>query len=95
MLLKEILTKMIYYSQIIRSTLSYASTTMHKGSKHANACYFFAVDKAEKKEVRVVHYSTEKMVANFSTKQAQEKAFIFHQNTIAGVSSEEYSLCKQ
>ena len=42
--------------------------SVSKGSKHINVQYFFVVDKAEKKEVQIVYYLTEKMIADFSTK---------------------------
>ena len=44
------------------------------------------VDKAIKKEVKMVYYPTNKMVADFSTKLTQEKVFVFHCNIIIGVS---------
>ena len=42
-----------------------------KGSKHDNVRCFFVVDMVDKKEVRLVCYPIEKMMADYSTKPTQ------------------------
>ena len=46
-----------------------------KGSKHINARYFFVADKVEKKELKIIYYSAEKMIADYSTKPTQGTLF--------------------
>ena len=53
-----------------------------KGSKHINIRHFFVADKITKKEVRVVHCPTDKMIANNSTKPTQGTLFVFQFNSI-------------
>ena len=66
-----------------------------EGSKHINVRHFFVVDKVENKEVRVMYCPTEEMVADFSSKPLQGKLFVAHQNTMLGVSTDEFDLYKQ
>lgn len=47
--------------------------------------YFFVVDKFKNKEAKIVHYPTEKMVADYSSKPTQEELFEFQRNTILGI----------
>ena len=66
-----------------------------RGSKYINAMHFFVVDKMEKKEFRMVHFTTAKIIADYSTKPTQEKVFTLHRNTIMGVSEKKYKTHKQ
>ena len=61
--------------------------------------YFFVVDKVEKKELKIVYYSIEKMITDYSTKRTQDALFIYERNTILGIKEawykkklEEYNL---
>ena len=46
--------------------------SVEKGSKHTHVRHFFVVDELDKKEVKIVHCPTDKMVADFSSKPLQE-----------------------
>ena len=67
---------------------------MGKGSKHINVRYFFVVDKMEKKDVKMVYYPTEKMIANYSTKPTQGSLFVYQRNTIMGAKENEFAMHK-
>ena len=45
-----------------------------KGSNYLSVRCFFVVDKLDQKEVKIAHYPTEKMAADFSSKQMRHKA---------------------
>ena len=47
--------------------------------------YFFVVDKIKIKDVKIVHCSTEKIVADYSIKPAQGALFEFQRNTNLGL----------
>lgn len=66
-----------------------------KGSKHINVRYFFVVNKIKKKELRIIHCSTEEMVADFNTKPLQGMIFIYFRNKTMGIKSEEYDMYKR
>ena len=57
-------------------------------SKHVNVSHFFVVDKMEKKEVRMVHCPSDKMIVDYRTKPTQGKMFKVHRNTIMGMTEE-------
>ena len=66
-----------------------------KGSKHIHVRYFFVVNKIKNKEVRIIHCSTEEMVADFNTKPLQGMIFIYFRNKTMGIKSEEYDMYKR
>ena len=66
-----------------------------KGSKHMHVRCFFAVDKIDKKEVRIACYPAQKMVANYSCKTLQGKTFVFHRNATEGTSEMDFRLHKR
>ena len=51
-----------------------------KGSKHMNVRYFFVVDKIHQREVKIVHFPTEKIVADFSGKVLQDNVSMCKRN---------------
>ena len=52
------------------------SYSVEKGSKHINIKYFFVIDKIVKKEVKIVYYSIEEIVKDYSSKLIQSILFI-------------------
>ena len=62
-----------------------------KGSKHTNIRCFFVVDNIRKHEVKIVHYPTDEMVEDFSTKPLQGKMFVIYRNTMLGINPEDFS----
>ena len=46
-----------------------------KGTKHIHVHYFFVVDKLESKDIRMIYYPTEKMLADLSSKLTQGSLF--------------------
>ena len=65
-----------------------------KGTKHIHIRRFFAADKIKKKEERVEHCPTEKMIANYSTKPTQGSLFVFQRNTMQGINEQDFGICK-
>ena len=61
-----------------------------KGSEHANARYFFVVDKMEKKDVKMVHCPTENMTADYSTKTTQGTIFAHQRKLTLGIKDEDF-----
>ena len=53
------------------------------------------MDKTEKKKLKIVYCSKEKIITNFSSKLTQGKAFTLYQNTIIGIEPDEFNLYKQ
>ena len=47
------------------------------------------------REVKIMYYPTEKMVADFSTKPLQGKVFVAHQNIIMRICEDDYRIHKQ
>ena len=70
------------------------SFSIGKGSKHIHISYFFAVDKINKKEERVVHCPTDKMIADYSTKPTQGSIFVFQLNKIQGINDQDFGMHK-
>jgi hypothetical protein len=61
-----------------------------KGSKHIHIRYFFATDKIEKKELKLIYCPTEKMIADYSTKPLQGAKFIEFRDQMQGISARDY-----
>ena len=68
--------------------------SVEKGSKHMNVRCFFVVDKLEKKEVKIVHCPSDKMVADFSSKPLQGSLFRHHRNAMRGIVDNDFVLQK-
>ena len=68
--------------------------SVEKGSKHMNVRCFFVVDKLEKKEVKIVHCPSDKMVADFSSKPLQGSLFRHHRNAMQGIVDNDFVLQK-
>ena len=66
-----------------------------KGSEHMHARHFFAVDKLAKKELKVVHCPTDKLVADHHGEPLQGKPFVNLRNEIMGVKEIEFTMHKQ
>jgi hypothetical protein len=65
-----------------------------KGSKHIHIRYFFATDKIEKKEIRLIYCPTDKMIADYSTKPLQGAKFIEFRDLILGIIKCDYDQYK-
>jgi hypothetical protein len=61
-----------------------------KGSKHIHIRYLFATDKIEKKELKLIHCPTDKMIADFSTKPLQGAKFIEFRDQMQGICAKDY-----
>jgi hypothetical protein len=61
-----------------------------KGSKHIHIRYFFATDKIEKKELKLIYCPTEKMIADYSTKPLQGAKFVEFRDQMQGIRAEDY-----
>jgi hypothetical protein len=61
-----------------------------KGSKHIHIRYFFATDKIEKKELKLIYCPTDKMIADYSTKPLQGAKFIEFRDQMQGIRAEDY-----
>ena len=66
-----------------------------KGSKHMHVRYFFAVNKVEKEEVKIVHCPIEKVIADCRSKLTQGTLLAFHRNSILGVKEEDFRVHKE
>jgi hypothetical protein len=66
-----------------------------KGSKHIHIRYFFATDKIEKKEIRLIYCPTDKMIADYSTKPLQGAKFIEFRDLMLGIIKSNYALYKE
>ena len=53
-----------------------------KGIKHINICYFFVIDKIQKKEMKIEYYLTKDIVADYSNKPIQRILFVKQRNII-------------
>ncbi|MGK3762376.1 MAG: hypothetical protein ACI8RD_014694, partial [Bacillariaceae sp.] len=60
------------------------------GSKHIHIRYFFATDKIEKKELKLIYCPTEKMIADYSTKPLQGAKFVEFRDQMQGIRAEDY-----
>ena len=56
-----------------------------KGSKHIHIRYFFAIDKIDKRELKLIYCPTGKMIADFSTKPLQGVIFVKFRNKMQGI----------
>ena len=61
-----------------------------KGSKHIHIRYFFATDKIEKKELKLIYCPTDKMIADYSTKPLQGAKFIEFRDQMQGICAKDY-----
>ena len=66
-----------------------------KGSKHIHVRYFFAVDKIQSKELKIVYCPTDAMVADYNSKPLQGKLSYDHRNTIMGIRIEDFDRYKK
>ena len=78
----------------IRLHKNYPFST-RKGSKHVNVKCFFVVDKIEQKDVRMAHFPTEKIIADYSTKPTQGSLFVCQRNMILGLDEKEFAMHKE
>ena len=65
-----------------------------KGSKHIHIRYFFATDKINKREIKLIYCPTGKMIADFSTKPLQGAIFVEFRNKMQGIESEDFEKYK-
>ena len=56
---------------------------------------FFVVDKIKNKEVKLVFFSTDKMVADYQSKPLQGMLFVDHRNMIMGINPEDFDRYKR
>jgi hypothetical protein len=66
-----------------------------KGSKHIHIRYFFATDKIQKKEVRLIYCPTDKMIADYSTKPLQGSKFVEFRDLMLGILKADYAKYKE
>ena len=66
-----------------------------KGSKHIHIRYFFATDKINKREIKLIYCPTGKMIADFSTKPLQGAIFVEFRNKMQGIESEDFEKYKR
>ena len=66
-----------------------------KGSKHIHIRYFFATDKIEKKEIRLIYCPTDKMIADYSTKPLQGAKFVEFRDLMLGIRASDYNEYKR
>jgi hypothetical protein len=66
-----------------------------KGSKHIHIRYFFATDKIQKKEIRLIYCPTDKMIADYSTKPLQGSKFVEFRDLMLGILRRDYALYKE
>lgn len=66
-----------------------------KGSKHIHIRYFFATDKIEKKEIRLIYCPTDKMIADYSTKPLQGAKFVEFRDLMLGINACDYEEYKR
>ena len=69
--------------------------SIEKGTNHIHERCFFVVDKIEKKEAKVVHYPTDKTIADYSSKPTQGSLFYYQINVIQGVDEKDVPSCKR
>ena len=62
-----------------------------KGSKDINVRCFFAVDKMEKKEVKIENFPTDHMTTDYSAKLTQGYLFPCQRNVTLGEKKEDFS----
>ena len=77
---------------VLQSRYPYST---RKGSKHIHVRYFFAVDKLQRKEIRIEHCPTERMIADYNSKPLQGKQFILLRNTILGIKEADFLRYKE
>ena len=77
---------------VLQSRYPYST---RKGSKHIHVRYFFAVDKLQKKEIRIEHCPTERMIADYNSKPLQGKQFIVLRDTILGIKEADFLSYKE
>ena len=65
-----------------------------KGTKHIHVRYFFVVDKIRNKDVKVIHYPTKKMWADFSSKPTQGLLFKQQRNVVMDLKDEDFAMCE-
>ena len=66
-----------------------------KGSKYIHIRYFFATDKIDKRELKLIYCPTGKMIAGFSTKPLQGAIFVEFRNKMQGVKAEDFGKYKR
>ena len=66
-----------------------------KGSKHIHIRYFFATDKIDKRELKLIYCPTGKIIAGFSTKPLQGAIFVEFRNKIQGIRAEDFNEYKR
>ena len=63
---------------------------VQKVSKHIHVCFYFAKDKIDKKEPKIVYCLTDKMTADFNTKPLQGSKFVECRDKLLGISAEDF-----
>ena len=76
---------------VLQKNYPYSS---RKGSKHIHVRYFFAVDKINNRELKIIYCPTEKMVADYNSKPLQGKLFEELRNKIMGIDLNDYDMYK-
>ena len=66
-----------------------------KGSKYIHIRYFFATDKIDKRELKLIYCPTGKMIANFSTKPLQGAIFVEFRNKMQEIQVEDFGKYKR
>ena len=66
-----------------------------KGSEHINSRCLFLVDNIQNKEVNIICFPTEVMVADFIAKPTQGSVFAYHRNVAQGMTKEDFHAYKK
>ena len=64
--------------------------SVEKGTRYARIGYFFVTNKFEDKEIKVLYYPTDKMLANCFTKPLQGSLLITHRNSLIGIKEDDF-----
>ena len=68
--------------------------SVRKGSKHIHVRFYFAKDKINKKELKIVYCATDEMTADFNTKPLQGLKFVECLDKLLGISAEDFDKYK-
>ena len=64
--------------------------SVRKGSKHIHVRFYFAKDKIDKKELKIVYCPTGEMTADFNTKPLQGSKFVECRDKLLCISAEDF-----
>ena len=64
--------------------------SVRKGSKHIDVRFYFAKNKIDKKELKIVYCPTDEMTTDFNTKPLQVLKFVEFRDKLLGISAEDF-----